>query len=78
MTPEANRLKRTERDNVPLVPGPARGFGRFGLRQGLIDDRPQSCDATPATWTTAEALIDRAWRPRAHPAGNNILDFCVS
>ena len=70
-------LQRAERLFVQLAVRQAQRSGRCRLRQGLADDRPQGGDATPAIRTATETFIDRAWRPRAHPAGNDIPDFCV-
>lgn len=70
-------LQRAESFFVQLTVRQARRSGRCRLRQGLADDRPQGGDATPAIRTATETFIDRAWRPRAHPAGNDIPDFCV-
>jgi hypothetical protein len=73
----ADGLQQAERLLVSLAAYPARRSRRCCLRQGLVDDRPQGCNTTPAIRTAPETFIDRAWRSRTHPAGHDIPDFCV-
>jgi hypothetical protein len=74
----ADGLQQAERLLVSRAAGPVRrSRRRCRLHQGLVDDRPQGRNATPATRAAPEAFIDCPWRSRAHPAGHDIPDFCV-
>lgn len=74
----AQQLQGAKRRNVQFAVSPARRFCRGCLRQRLVDDGSQGCDATSAIWTATKAFVHGAGSPRADPAVDNILDFCVA